>query len=518
MDPVQKAREKMGYQNKWSRYKVDESNQVEWDKPLSSDPTVAIIGGGISGLACALELKRQSIRCTVFDTGARDVGGRMATRGTADASYKQAWLGDKVAAKEELLFDHAAQFFTATDPSFKKLVLEWEKEGLVKAWEGPVGTLDAEDGVFSSMPDDAPTRWVSTTGMKGLAVKLANQLKDGGLVKIQRPLWVSKLQAVKDEGWKLIGEGGKPAGSFDAVVIAHNGKCANRLVGPVGAPHVATQLMKLKLSAVWVMMVAFQKPLAVGFEGAFIKNSGVLSWAGNNTLKMGLKYSQPGVECWTLMSTDAFGQANKVPQERVPPDVHEKVAQEMLAAFAASLHVEELPPTSTYRMQLWGAALPLNTPQVDCILDPLSRVGVVGDWLLGGSIQSAVVSGTALAQQLSALRGVDTADLSSFKLGLETPFQTLQGVSPIGEFPGIAVPSAPPPPPRNQGKAGGRGGGSGSGGGGGRGGGGRGGGSGGGRGGGGGSARRETPNSGNGDGTQPRQQSGRATRPVPAKI
>ena len=28
------------------------------------------------------------------------------------------------------------------------------------------------------------------------------------------------------------------------------------------------------------------------------------------------------------------------------------------------------------RVQLWGAALPLNSPRVPCILDPVARVGV----------------------------------------------------------------------------------------------------------------------------------------------
>lgn len=35
------------------------------------------------------------------------------------------------------------------------------------------------------------------------------------------------------------------------------------------------------------------------------------------------------------------------------------------------------------RVQLWGAALPLNSPKVPCILDPAARVGVCGDWLTG---------------------------------------------------------------------------------------------------------------------------------------
>lgn len=70
-------------------------------------------------------------------------------------------------------------------------------------------------------------------------------------------------------GWQLSGNG-KALGVFDAVVIAHNGKCANRLAAPAGAPAVARQLMRLRLSAVWALMVAFDGPVPApgGFEGA----------------------------------------------------------------------------------------------------------------------------------------------------------------------------------------------------------------------------------------------------------
>lgn len=38
----------------------------------------------------------------------------------------------------------------------------------------------------------------------------------------------------------------------------------------------------------------------------------LLVHVGNNTAKMGLRHNVPGLQCWTLFSTNAFGQANKV--------------------------------------------------------------------------------------------------------------------------------------------------------------------------------------------------------------
>jgi hypothetical protein len=88
------------------------------------------------------------------------------------------------------------------------------------------------------------------------------------------------------------------------------------------------------------------------------------------------------------------------------------------------------------RCQLWGAALPINSPGVPAILDPKARVGVCGDWLTGAGLQSAYLSGLALADSLAALRGRDAAAAEELALGLRTPFQLLQE-STIGEFPGV---------------------------------------------------------------------------------
>jgi len=52
---------------------------------------------------------------------------------------------------------------------------------------------------------------------------------------------------------------------------------------------------------------------------------------------------------------------------------------------------------------LWcrGAALPTNTPGIPCIFDPHGRAGICGDWLLGSNLESAALSGMALANHVS---------------------------------------------------------------------------------------------------------------------
>ncbi|KAI8462978.1 MAG: hypothetical protein J3K34DRAFT_527354 [Monoraphidium minutum] len=424
--------------------------QVSWDVPLRDNPCVAVIGGGLSGLVCAQALARRGVRADVFDTGEHTVGGRLATRSQGAGSLRAEWVPRGLEGAK-LAFDHAAQFFTATDPRFQALVDKWLAAGVVREWAGPVGTWRAGAAGaagFEPLPEGGPRRYVAAGGMAALAEHLASP---GGkaerLMEVRRPMWVARASAAP-AGWQLTGNN-KSQGVYDAVVIAHNGKCANRLAAPTGAPLVARQLMRLKLSALWALMVAFPEPLPAPFEGAFIAGSPVLSWAANNTAKLGLEHpGHPGLQCWTLLSTGAYGRANKVPQEAVPQAVAERVRDEMLAALGKALGAQ-LPQPLAYRCQLWGAALPTNALAAPCILDPAARFGVCGDWLAppGGaaaaaaSLQAAALSGLALAERLAALRGAAGAERDALAVGLHEPFAPVANPD-IGGFPGAKAPPA----------------------------------------------------------------------------
>jgi predicted NAD/FAD-dependent oxidoreductase len=110
--------------------------------------------------------------------------------------------------------------------------------GIIKEWEGPVGTLRC--GVFTAFPC-TPARFIAPRGMRSLAEHIATQATSA---EIRRPLWVGEA-IHNDAGWQLLGRG-RSQGYFDAVVISHNGKCANKLSAPMGVPLVHRQLRSLK--------------------------------------------------------------------------------------------------------------------------------------------------------------------------------------------------------------------------------------------------------------------------------
>ncbi|XAR63590.1 hypothetical protein NMG60_11023580 [Bertholletia excelsa] len=344
-------------------------------------------------------------------------------------------MGTRIIDPQALVFDHAAQFFTISDHQFAELVHGWSKKGLVRQWQGIIGELEV-GGQFVPLPS-SPQKYIGVNGMRPLADSI---LSETSMVNMVRPCWISKLEPFN--GMWYLSENRKPHGQFDALVIAHNGKCANQLLASSGLPLIARQMKKLELSSIWALLAAFEDPLPIPattgpFEGAFVKGVDSISWMANNTKK--LSHSpKTGPHCWTFFSTSAFGKRNKVPQENIPAAKAEKVKEAMLEGIenALGLPKSSLKRPFYTRLQLWGAALPTNSPGIPCIFDPYGRAGICGDWLLGSSLEAAALSGMALASHIADYFQSGGASPDEFAVGLHNEFQPIRGHD-IGQFPGI---------------------------------------------------------------------------------
>eukprot|EP00249_Psilotum_nudum_P010269 c22436_g1_i1 orf=103-2016(+) len=407
--------------------------QVRFSAPVNKDPHIAIIGGGMSGLICARTLEERGIKSTVFDSGKHGLGGRMATRHVA------------LHNGFSLTFDHAAQFFTVTDVRFRNLVDQWISEGAVREWNGVLGGLH-KGGHFVEIPQSK--NYIASCGMRNLADHIVSRRH---LISVKRPCWISRMNAYNCQ-WHLT-ENGQPQGQFDAVVIAHNGKCANRLLDTAGVPLVAKQMKRLELSSIWALLAAFEEPIPPPknymrneqLDAAFIDGVDSVSWMANNTRKLLLSQDQRA-SCWTFFSTAAYGKKNKVPQESIPTVKAEKVKRQMLQGVEIALGIAEGSLSSPLytRVQLWGAALPTNSPNIPCIFDPLGRVGICGDWLLGSSLEAAALSGMAMAHHIADYTDRSGFDPEGFSIGLYKEFSKLDGYD-IGQFPGVESVHQPSP-------------------------------------------------------------------------
>ncbi|KAH3886502.1 renalase-like [Dreissena polymorpha] len=385
-----------------------------------SQPSVAIIGGGVAGLVCANRLQQLGIsQSTVFDTGKHGPGGRCSSRVVN--------IGGKLH-----VFDHSAQYFTVSDSRFAKIVSYLHRKGAVKQWKGKIGKLSK--GSFEE-DKNLSQAFVGRTGMHDIPRSLAEN------INVRVNTWVGNVSwedSIKK--WKV-----DKYGMFDYLVIAHNGKCADRLMASAGTPqiHTLTQVRfsdrlnvrdkRMHLCSIWALLVSFPRSLELKYEGAHVEDEDI-SWLANNTAKLSVSDLATGsqVECWTVFSTRQFGTRHKCSQENIPPNVEREVTEKLLAGVQRVTGVAQLPPPAYTRVQLWGAALPLNVLKTreECVFDGLHNVGICGDWLTSPCVQGAAVSGLALAEKIH-LHHVGTNKSST---SLVPEFQAADG-EVIGAFP-----------------------------------------------------------------------------------
>ena len=133
--------------------------------------SVAIVGAGIAGLACAKELQTAGLAVQVFEKS-RGLGGRSATR---SASLSK--------------FDHGAQFFTARSKNFLDWVDAGLQMGLIASWQ-PRLRYEREE----------PQWYVGVPGMASLArVFQLDEL-------VQREALVLQIERIETPGqmpWRL---------------------------------------------------------------------------------------------------------------------------------------------------------------------------------------------------------------------------------------------------------------------------------------------------------------------------
>jgi len=378
------------------------------------------VGGGVAGLTCAARLAQININdVVVFDTGKQTVGGRCSSR--------QVNIGGQLCT-----FDHAVQYFTATDSRFKKIVSYLVRDGAAKHWKGPVGHLN--NGHFQ--PDPSFTEaYIGTNGVRSICESLAK------FCQVQRPVWISTISFDSHlRKWTV-----DKYGVFDYVVIAHNGKCAAKLTEHSGAPEINKLCQtrfasranlkdnRMTLSSMFVLIVAFESSLKLNFEGAHVSDANI-SWVANNSAKYGdSRMAGNSPECWTIISTTSLAEQNKVPQEHIPPHVEKQISKLLLEAFCNAAGLKrKLPSVCFQKLQLWGAAVPINTLSGDqeCVFDGQRQIGICSDWLTSPCVQGAAVSGLALAESIGRHAQGDTTSTN-----LHPRFKVERLDSPIGAFP-----------------------------------------------------------------------------------
>lgn len=333
-------------------------------------PSVAVVGAGIAGIIAARRLHECHFSVTVFEK-ARGVGGRMATRRTADDAQ----------------FDHGAQYFTVRDERFAKYVDRWRAENFVVRWDGRFGAISRGQITASERRQD---RYVAVPKMNSICKHLAQGLQIRFDTRVVAPTRKNNVWMLHDEEGALLGE-------FDWIVVTAPATQAADLLADT-APHIADRARAVVMRTCWAIMVEFPAPLSLPLDAAFLHES-PLSWIARNTSKPHRDLTR---ECWVLHAGPSWSDEHL---EEEPQSIAVSLLREF---WRATLLIEQSPKhLSAHR---WRFSLPEEPLSDGYLMDSKLQVAVAGDWCCGARVEAAVLSGLAAAEACLAqeeLRGID---------------------------------------------------------------------------------------------------------------
>ena len=342
---------------------------------LSRPPRVAIVGAGMTGLACARTLQDHGLRPELFDKGRRP-GGRCSTRQRREAVNST--------------FDHGAQYFTARDPVFRRLVDSWAQDGLVEPWPPSTARLQgnrvSDRAAASRGAEEAPERWVGVPGMAHLAAHIAGDLHVTSGVRVA---------SVERDGSALavLGVDGGRIGTYDVVVVTTPAPQAIPLLEP--SPALAAVAARVVMEPCWTAMIDFGGPVDAPASALFVDGR-VLSWCARDSDKPG----RPAGERWVLHATSEWTRGH-IELERTD------AAGALFDEFRSRVERVggSVPSATTVTGHLWRFARVSSDVQdpSGALADSASGLVLAGDGIAGNSrIESAWLSGVAAAARVLA--------------------------------------------------------------------------------------------------------------------
>ena len=320
--------------------------------------TIAIIGAGMAGLACAEALSRAGHAVVLFDKGRRP-GGRMSTREIETPAGEAA-------------FDYGAQYMSARDPAFRARVAHWADEGLVARW-----------------PAAGDEAWVGTPGMSAPVADMASRLD------VRWSTHAAVLARAAD-GWRVSGESFEEDG-FDAVVVAIPAEQVGTLLAEHDA-EMASTADATPSQPCWTVAASFTDRLPI--EADTMRGDGTVIWAARDSAKP----KRRGPETWVIQAAPTWSAARF-------RHAREAVTPELLAAFADEAGIALPEPLATYAHS-WRYARS-GHGRAPFHFNAALGLGVCGDWCIGPRVEAAWLSGTKLGEAMARRRSTEPDRVSA---------------------------------------------------------------------------------------------------------
>ena len=370
-----------------------------------SDPKIAIIGGGLTGLLTATLLERasnqtgsssNSPQITIFEKS-RSVG-RLATRYRSDSETGKNWQ-----------WSFGAQFFTAKTADFQQFIAPWLDTGLLQPWCAEVVELTAssDNGQSPNIQskeqwDAVHARYISTPKMTSWGRELAAALKHTTIVfktrvaPLTQYLQYQNQQRSQNQTFnqnskqtELFDETGGSLGWFDWVICtAPNGQ-AVELMADSGFSQ-QDKITKPQMQACYTLMLGWddvQKlpetlkgQLTPQWDVAYL-NSAILD-------RVFIEHQKPAHD--ELLPSVTIHARNDWSEAHVD-DGMESVEKQLLQAAKQALNWNEDSAPSQTDCHRWRYAATIvnkDAEELGILIDATKQWIVSGDWCAKGNIES----------------------------------------------------------------------------------------------------------------------------------
>lgn len=328
---------------------------------------IAVIGAGIAGLTCAQKLQQAGKSVVLIDKS-RGLGGRLATRRLAGSHA-----------------DHGVCYIQPKGEIFRQWVDELVAVGILRVWTEGIHSLST--GGVLQLPSKSGHYYAAPLGATSIAKYLGRDLEIIG------DRLITGISPV-EHGWQLSTKDPEFSISAAYVVLATPPAQALAIAKPEIDPDCIHQLSNVQFSrsiaAIAVYPTTDQTAAAaITWQGIHCIDHPVLAWIGLDSSKQ-LNPTQPVL---VIQSNAAFAE-----ECFDAPDLA-IVGQKLIDAIASL--VPTLTTPELVQVHRWGYAFAQN-PLSDLFITAQTAAPLYfsGDWCGGNRVESAYLSGMALADKI----------------------------------------------------------------------------------------------------------------------